>query len=95
MVARDKENLSGQQIGNYARDVKLERLVFLEVLRTTADEDENLAARFRRRMETVSQLKEKIRPLPLSVIWTPPTMVSPTLSSTTSPVQLWPTSWPN
>ncbi len=74
MVARDKENLSGQQIGNYeveshiaarkasdlflARDVKLERLVFLEVLRTTADEDENLAARFRRRMETVSQLKD-------------------------------------
>ena len=74
MVARDKENLSGQQIGNYeieshiaarkasdlflARDVKLERLVFLEVLRTTADEDENLAARFSRRMETVSQLKD-------------------------------------
>ena len=74
MVARDKENLSGQQIGNYeieshiaarkasdlflARDVKLERPVFLEVLRTTAEEDENLAARFRRRMETVSQLKE-------------------------------------
>jgi serine/threonine protein kinase/LysM repeat protein len=74
MVARDKENLSGQQIGNYeieshiaarkasdlflARDVKLERLVFLEVLRTTADEDENLTARFRRRMETVSQLKD-------------------------------------
>jgi len=74
MVARDKEDLSGQQIGNYeieshiaarkasdlflARDVKLERLVFLEVLRTTAEEDENLAARFRRRMETVSQLKE-------------------------------------
>ena len=74
MVARDKENLSGQQIGNYeieshiaarkasdlflARDVKLERLVFLEVLRTTTDEDENLAARFRRRMETVSQLKD-------------------------------------
>ena len=74
MVARDKENLSGQQIGNYeieshiaarkasdlflARDVKLERLVFLEVLRTTTDEDENLATRFRRRMETVSQLKD-------------------------------------
>ena len=74
MVARDKENLSGQQIGNYeieshiaarkasdlflARDVKLERLVFLEVLRTTTDEDENLAARFRRRMETVAQLKD-------------------------------------
>lgn len=74
MVARDKEDLSGQQIGNYeieshiaarkasdlflARDVKLERLVFLEVLRTTSDEDENLAARFRRRMETVSQLKD-------------------------------------
>ena len=74
MVARDKEDLSGQQIGNYeieahlaarkasdlfiARDIKLERLVFLEVLRTTAEEDEDLAARFRRRMETVSQLKD-------------------------------------
>ena len=73
MVARDKEDLSGQQIGNYeieshlaarnasdlflARDVKLERLVYLEVLRVTAEEDEDLAARFRSRMETVSQLK--------------------------------------
>lgn len=73
MVARDKEDLSGQQIGNYeieshiaarkvsdlflARDVKLERLVFLEVLRVSEDEDEDLAERFRRRMETVSQLK--------------------------------------
>jgi len=74
MVARDKEDLSGQQIGNYeieahiaarnasdlflARDVKLERPVFLEVLRVTAEEDEDLAARFRSRMETVSQLKD-------------------------------------
>jgi len=74
MVARDKEDLSGQQIGNYeieshiaarnasdlflARDIKLERLVFLEVLRVTNEEDEDLAARFRRRMETVSQLKD-------------------------------------
>ena len=74
MVARDKEDLSGQQIGNYeieshiaarnasdlflARDVKLERLVFLEVLRVTDEEDEDLAARFRSRMETVSQLKD-------------------------------------
>ena len=74
MVARDKEDLSGQQIGNYeieshiaarnasdlflARDVKLERLVFLEVLRVTDEEDDDLAARFRRRMETVSQLKD-------------------------------------
>ena len=55
MVARDKEDLSGQQIGNYeieshiaarkasdlflARDVKLERLVFLEVLRVTEEEE--------------------------------------------------------
>ena len=74
MVARDKEDLSGQQIGNYeieshiaarkasdlflARDVKLERLVFLEVLRVTEEEDEDLAERFRGRMETVSQLKD-------------------------------------
>ncbi|CUS05095.2 putative Calcium/calmodulin-dependent protein kinase [Candidatus Promineifilum breve] len=74
MVARDKEDLSGQQIGNYeieshiaarpasdlflARDVKLERLVFLEVLRVTEEEDQNLVERFRRRMETVSQLKD-------------------------------------
>lgn len=74
MVARDKEDLSGQQIGNYeieshiaarkasdlffARDVKLERLVFLEVLRATDEEDEDLSARFRSRMETVSQLKD-------------------------------------
>jgi len=74
MVARDKEDLSGQQIGNYeieahiaarnasdlflARDVKLERPVFLEVLRVTAEEDDDLAARFRSRMETVSQLKD-------------------------------------
>jgi len=74
MVARDKEDLSGQQIGNYeieshiaarkasdlflARDVKLERLVFLEVLRVTENEDEDLAERFRGRMETVSQLKD-------------------------------------
>lgn len=74
MVARDKEDLSGQQIGNYeieshiaarkasdlflARDVKLERPVFLEVLRATVEEDEDLAARFRRRMEIVSQLKD-------------------------------------
>jgi len=74
MVARDKEDLSGQQIGNYeieshiaarkasdlflARDVKLERLVFLEVLRVTVEEDEDLVERFYRRMETVSQLKD-------------------------------------
>lgn len=74
MVARDKEDLSGQQIGNYeieshiaarkasdlflARDVKLERLVFLEVLRVTGDEDEDLVERFYTRMETVSQLKD-------------------------------------
>jgi serine/threonine protein kinase/LysM repeat protein len=74
MVARDKEDLSGQQIGNYeieshiaarkasdlflARDVKLERLVLLEVLRVTEDEDEDLTERFHGRMETVSQLKD-------------------------------------
>lgn len=74
MVARDKEDLSGQQIGNYeieshiaarkasdlflARDVKLERLVFLEVLRVTGEEDSDLVERFYRRMETVSQLKD-------------------------------------
>jgi hypothetical protein len=74
MVARDKEDLSGQQIGNYeieshiaarkasdlflARDVKLERLVFLEVLRATDEDENDLAGRFNRRMETVSQLKD-------------------------------------
>jgi LysM repeat protein len=74
MVARDVEDLSGQQIGNYeiishiaarkvsdlflARDVELERLVFLEVLRVTSDEDADLADRFTRRMETVAQLKD-------------------------------------
>lgn len=74
MVARDKEDLSGQQIGNYeivthiaarkasdlflARDVKLERLVFLEVLRVTEKEDSDLVNRFHRRMETVSHLKD-------------------------------------
>lgn len=73
MLTHEQESLSGQQIGNYeiveliaarkvsdlylARDIKLERLVYLEVLRTTADEDADLAARFQRRMETVSQLK--------------------------------------
>jgi serine/threonine protein kinase len=74
MVARDKEDLSGQQIGNYeivshiaarsasdlflARDVKLERLVFLEVLRVTEKENGDLVNRFYRRMETVSHLKD-------------------------------------
>ncbi len=59
MIVQDKEELSGQQIGNYeivslvaehkvsdlflARDVKLERLVYLEVLSTTVDEDSDLA----------------------------------------------------
>jgi serine/threonine protein kinase len=73
MLRQDQEALSGQQIGNYeiveriaahkvsdlylARDVMLERQVYLEVLRTTADDDKDLAARFQRRMETVSQLK--------------------------------------
>lgn len=73
-MARDREELSGQQIGNYevvshiaarkasdlflARDVKLERLVFLEVLRVTANEDLDLVDRFGRRMETVAQLKD-------------------------------------
>ena len=73
MIAHDKEELSGQQIGNYeivslvaahkvsdlflARDVKLERPVYLEVLRTTEDEDAELAARFQRRMDIVAQIK--------------------------------------
>ncbi|HEY1409504.1 MAG TPA: phosphotransferase, partial [Promineifilum sp.] len=73
-MARDKEDQSGQQIGSYeieshiaprkasdlflARDVKLERLVYLEVLRATSEEDPDLSMRFRSRMETVSQLKD-------------------------------------
>lgn len=74
MIAQDKEELSGQQIGNYeivslvaehkvsdlflARDVKLERLVYLEVMRTTVKENADLAAKFQRRMEAVSHLKQ-------------------------------------
>lgn len=75
MIAQDKEELSGQQVGSYelvslvaehrvsdlflARDIKLERLVYLEVLRTAEDEDADTAARFRRRMETISQVKNE------------------------------------
>ncbi len=75
MIAHDREDLSGQQIGNYelvshiadhqvsdlflARDVKLERLVYLELLRTSLEEESELAAAFERRMETVSQIKHE------------------------------------
>jgi serine/threonine protein kinase/LysM repeat protein len=75
MIAHDKEELSGQQIGNYeivslmaehkvsdlflARDVKLERLVYLEVLRTTLEEESGLASRFQKRMEAISHLKHE------------------------------------
>ncbi len=39
-----------------AEDRKAKNTVFLEILHVTADEDEDLAGRFRRRMNTVSQL---------------------------------------
>ena len=40
-----------------ARDVQLDEPVLIEVLQTTVNEDPDLAARFRKRMETVSQIK--------------------------------------
>lgn len=73
MLTHNTTNLAGQQIGNYeveellasrkvssfylARDVKLEREVFLEVLQVTAEEDPDLVGRFQRRIDAVSQLK--------------------------------------
>ncbi len=73
MIAHNNIDLSGEQIGNYeieslltvrkasnfylAQDVKLEHPVYLEILNTTIEEDADLAGRFHKRMETVSQIK--------------------------------------
>jgi serine/threonine-protein kinase len=73
MVALNTTDLSGRQIGNYeliallkrraatdlyeARDIKLDQPVLVEILRTHLKEDPDLAGRFQRRMETVSQIK--------------------------------------
>lgn len=74
MIARTNIDFSGQQFGNYelntllkrraatdlylARDVKLDQPAFVEVLRVPTTEDPELAGRFQRRMETVSQIKK-------------------------------------
>lgn len=73
MVSQNRTDLSGQKIGNYeldellksrtasdfyiGRDTKLDQPVFIEVLRTTDEEDPSLVDHFQRRTETVSQLK--------------------------------------
>jgi serine/threonine protein kinase len=75
MLRQEPETLSGQPIGNYelvkrvatrkvsdlylARDIELQHPVYLEMLRSTADEDQDLAARFQRRMESVRELKHE------------------------------------
>ncbi len=73
MLTQNRTDLSGHQIGNYdleellssraisdfylGRDVKLDQPVFVELLRTTAEQDPDLAGQFQRRMEAVSQIK--------------------------------------
>ena len=73
MLAQNKTNLSGLQIGNYemeellisrvassfyrGRDVKLDQPVFIEILHTTVEQDPDMAGSFQRRMEAVSQIK--------------------------------------
>lgn len=73
MLTQKKTNLSGQQIGNYeledllisrdasdfylARDIKLDQLVYIEILQSTVNQDPEMAVSFQRRMEAVSQLK--------------------------------------
>ncbi len=74
MIVQNLIDLSGQQFGNYelesllkrraatdlylARDSKLDQPAFVEVLRTPVSDDPELAGRFQRRMETVSQIKK-------------------------------------
>ena len=74
MIAQNNSDFSGQQFGNYeletllkrrastdlylARDVKLDQPAFVEVLRVPVSENPELAGRFQRRMETVSQIKD-------------------------------------
>ncbi len=73
MLAQNKIDLSGHQIGNYeleellisrdasdfylGRDIKLDQPVFIETLKTTVEQDPEMADSFQRRMEAVSQLK--------------------------------------
>jgi serine/threonine protein kinase len=73
MIAQNTTDFSGQQFGNYelesllksraasdlylARDVKLDQPAYVEVLRVPVSENPELAGRFQRRMETVSQIK--------------------------------------
>jgi serine/threonine protein kinase len=73
MLAQNKTNLSGQQIGNYelkellvsrdatdfylGRDTKLDQPVFIEILQSTNEQDPDMAGSFQRRMEAVSQIK--------------------------------------
>lgn len=75
MIAQNREDLSGQQIGNYeivshiadhrvsdlflARDVKLDRLVYLEMLRESSADNPALAESFQQRMETVALIKDE------------------------------------
>lgn len=73
MIAQNTTDFSGQQFGNYelesllksraasdlylARDVKLDQPAYVEVLRVPVSENPELAGRFQRRMDTVSQIK--------------------------------------
>ena len=73
MIAQSTTDFSGQQFGNYelesllksraasdlylARDIKLDQPAYVEVLRVPVSENPELAGRFQRRMETVSQIK--------------------------------------
>ena len=73
MIAQSTTDFSGQQFGNYelesllksraasdlylAREVKLDQPASVEVLRVPVSENPELAGRFQRRMETVSQIK--------------------------------------
>jgi len=75
MQTQKSSDLSGRQIGNYeleallkrratsdlyeARDIKLDQPALIEILRTTVEEDPDLAGRFQRRMETVAQIKHR------------------------------------
>ncbi len=73
MLAQNRTNLTGNQIGNYeleelliprvasdfylGRDIKLDQPVYIEILHTTEEQDPDLAGNFQRRVEAVSQIK--------------------------------------
>ncbi len=80
MSAKNNTDFSGQQFGNYelelllkrrastalylGRDVKLDQPVYIEVLNSPVNSNPDLAERFQRRMEAVSQIKnDKIAPV--------------------------------